>query len=110
MAQMVHGVDPANNAALAELEGKTGPSNFYRAMAHKPDVLAAFPKFYGAVMGPGTLARNAGTPVRFEDRAALDRLAGGAKSHQGIIALGSEKKYAELEDIAPASALIVVLD
>lgn len=55
------------------------------------------------------LARGTGTPVRFEDRPSLDRLAG-VKSHQGIIALGSEKRYAELEDIAPQSALIVVLD
>jgi uncharacterized peroxidase-related enzyme len=57
MAQMVHGVDPANNAALAELEGKTGPSNFYRLMAHKPDVLASFPKLYGSIMGPGAVDR-----------------------------------------------------
>lgn len=57
MAQMVHGVDPANNEALAELERKTGPSNFYRAMAYKPDVLAAFPKLYGSIMGVGTLDR-----------------------------------------------------
>ncbi len=57
MAQMVHGVDPANNAPLAELESKTGPNNFFRAMAHKPDVLAAFPKLYGAVMGRGSLDR-----------------------------------------------------
>jgi 23S rRNA (guanosine2251-2'-O)-methyltransferase len=55
------------------------------------------------------LARGSGTPVRFEDRASLDRLSG-AKSHQGIVALGSEKKYAELEDIPPNAALIVVLD
>ncbi len=55
------------------------------------------------------LARDTNTPVRFEDRGALDRLAA-AKSHQGIIALGSEKKYAELEDVAPHSPLIVVLD
>ncbi len=48
MAQMVHGVDPANNETLAEIERKTGPNNFYRAMAHKPDVLAAFPKLYGS--------------------------------------------------------------
>jgi uncharacterized peroxidase-related enzyme len=54
---MVHGVDPANNAALAELEGKTGPSNFYRLMAHKPDVLATFPRMYGAIMGPGAVDR-----------------------------------------------------
>lgn len=57
MGQMVHGVDPANNTALAELEGKTGPSNFFRAMAHKPDVLASFPKLYSSIMGPGTLDR-----------------------------------------------------
>jgi 23S rRNA (guanosine2251-2'-O)-methyltransferase len=55
------------------------------------------------------LARTSGTPVRFEERAALDRLAG-VKSHQGIVALGSEKKYAELEDVAPNAELLVVLD
>ena len=57
MAQMVHGVDPANNETLAEIERKTGPNNFYRVMAHKPDVLAAFPKLYSSIMGPGTLDR-----------------------------------------------------
>ena len=55
------------------------------------------------------LARATGTPVRFEDRGALDRLAG-VKSHQGVVALGAEKKYAELEDVAPAAELLVVLD
>ncbi len=55
------------------------------------------------------LARSAGTPVRFEDRGALDRLAG-VKSHQGVVALGAEKKYAELEEIAPTAELLVVLD
>jgi 23S rRNA (guanosine2251-2'-O)-methyltransferase len=55
------------------------------------------------------LARSAGTPVRFEERGALDRLSA-VKSHQGVIALGAAKTYAELEDIAPASDLIVVLD
>ena len=54
---MIKGVDPANNEALAELERKTGPNNFYRAMAHKPDVMASFPKFYGSIMGPGSLDR-----------------------------------------------------
>jgi 23S rRNA (guanosine2251-2'-O)-methyltransferase len=55
------------------------------------------------------LARQAGTPVRFEDRGALDRLAG-VKSHQGVVAIGAEKKYAELEDVASAAELLVVLD
>jgi 23S rRNA (guanosine2251-2'-O)-methyltransferase len=55
------------------------------------------------------LARNCAIPVRFEDRGALDRLAA-VKSHQGVVALGSEKQYAELEDVAPHSKLLVVLD
>ena len=55
------------------------------------------------------LARTTGTPVRFEDRGALDRLAG-VKSHQGVVALGAQKKYAELADVATASELLVVLD
>jgi 23S rRNA (guanosine2251-2'-O)-methyltransferase len=55
------------------------------------------------------LARESGTPVRFEDRGALDRLSS-AKSHQGVVALGAAKQYAELEDVAPQSKLLVVLD
>lgn len=55
------------------------------------------------------LARSSGTPLRFEDRPALDRLAG-VKSHQGVLALGAAKRYAELSDVAPASNLVVVLD
>lgn len=55
------------------------------------------------------LARSSGTPVRFEDRAALDRLAG-VKSHQGVVALGAATRYAELDQVAPASKLLVVLD
>jgi uncharacterized peroxidase-related enzyme len=57
MAQMVHGLDPATNEPLAELERKTGPNNFFRAMAYKTDVLTSFPKLYGAIMGPGSLDR-----------------------------------------------------
>jgi 23S rRNA (guanosine2251-2'-O)-methyltransferase len=34
----------------------------------------------------------------------------GVKSHQGVVALGAEKKYAELEDVSAASELLVVLD
>jgi 23S rRNA (guanosine2251-2'-O)-methyltransferase len=55
------------------------------------------------------LARQSGTPVRFEEREALDRLSS-TRAHQGVIALGAAKKYAELEDVATASELIVVLD
>ena len=55
------------------------------------------------------LARSSGTPLRFEERAALDRLAG-VKSHQGVVALGAATRYSELQDVAPASKLLVVLD
>lgn len=55
------------------------------------------------------LARAASVPVRFEERASLDRLAGG-KSHQGVVALGSEKKFAGLDEIAAQAKLLVVLD
>ena len=55
------------------------------------------------------LARETDTPVRFEDRGALDRMSS-VKAHQGVVALGSAKKYAELEDVAPHSKLLVVLD
>jgi uncharacterized peroxidase-related enzyme len=57
MTPIVAGLDPAHSEPLAALESKTGPNNFFRAMAHKPDVLAAFPKFYGSVMGPGSVER-----------------------------------------------------
>jgi uncharacterized peroxidase-related enzyme len=57
MAQMVQSVDPAGNEALAELERKAGPNNFYRAMAHKPIAMAAFAKLYASVAGPGSLDR-----------------------------------------------------
>src|SRR2546425_1987165 len=55
------------------------------------------------------LSRRSSTPVRFEDRAALDRVAGSA-AHQGVVALGAAKKCAELEDVAAQAQLVVVLD
>ncbi len=54
------------------------------------------------------LARRAGVPVRFEPRAALERLAG-SPAHQGVVALGAARKYAELDAVAH-SDLLVVLD
>lgn len=54
------------------------------------------------------MARRASIPVRFEPRNALDRLAG-SSAHQGVVALGAAKKYADLESVA-SSDLIVVLD
>jgi 23S rRNA (guanosine2251-2'-O)-methyltransferase len=54
------------------------------------------------------LARQASVPVRFEPRAALDRLAG-TPAHQGVVAMGAASKYRELDDVA-ACDLLVVLD
>ena len=55
------------------------------------------------------LARRASVPVRFEERAGLDRMAG-SPAHQGVVAMGAAKRYAELADIAPAAQLLVILD
>ena len=54
------------------------------------------------------LARRASIPVRFEPRNALERLAG-SSAHQGVVALGAARKYADLEAVA-GSSLLVVLD
>ena len=55
------------------------------------------------------LAREAGTPVRFEERGALDRLAGSA-AHQGVVALGAASQYADYQAIASKTGLLVILD
>ena len=55
------------------------------------------------------LSRRNSTPLRFEERGALDRLAGSA-AHQGVVALGAAKQYAELEDVAGEARMLVVLD
>ncbi len=62
------------------------------------------------------LARRRGVPVRFEERAQVDRLAG-TSQHQGVVALAAAKKMLGLEDLlARASTtdagngLLVLLD
>jgi 23S rRNA (guanosine2251-2'-O)-methyltransferase len=54
------------------------------------------------------LARRASVPVRFEPRFVLDKLAS-SSAHQGVIALGAARKYADLESVS-ASQMLVVLD
>jgi 23S rRNA (guanosine2251-2'-O)-methyltransferase len=54
------------------------------------------------------MARRASVPVRFEPRAALDRLAG-TSAHQGVVAVGAAQRYADLDAVA-ASEMLVVLD
>jgi 23S rRNA (guanosine2251-2'-O)-methyltransferase len=62
------------------------------------------------------LARSRGVPVRFEDRAQVDRLAG-TRDHQGIVALAAARQALSLEDLLGQVAgkqehkgLIVLLD
>jgi 23S rRNA (guanosine2251-2'-O)-methyltransferase len=49
------------------------------------------------------LARQHGVPVRFEDRAQLDRLAGSAQ-HQGVVAMTAAKPAVDLEDLIARGA------
>jgi 23S rRNA (guanosine2251-2'-O)-methyltransferase len=53
------------------------------------------------------LARRASIPVRFEPRAALDRLAG-TSAHQGVVAVGAAQRYADLDAVAPCEMLVVL--
>lgn len=62
------------------------------------------------------LARSRGVPVRFEDRAQVDRLAG-TRDHQGVVALAAARSALSLEDLlaqisgAPEhKGLIILLD
>jgi 23S rRNA (guanosine2251-2'-O)-methyltransferase len=57
-------------------------------------------------------AKSRGVPVRFEDRAQIDRLAG-TREHQGVAALAAAKPVAAFEDLIAANdghGLIVLLD
>jgi len=55
------------------------------------------------------LCRQRTIPVRFENRDTLDRLVQGA-THQGIVAVGAEHRYAGLEDVVAGAQLLVVAD
>jgi uncharacterized peroxidase-related enzyme len=58
MPAAIKTVDPAANEFLASLEAKSKkPSPFFRAMAHRREVLKHFVPFYGAVVGPGAVER-----------------------------------------------------
>lgn len=55
------------------------------------------------------LCRQMSVPVRFEERHALDRVAGGS-AHQGVVALGAAHRYAALEEILECARMVVLLD
>lgn len=52
-------------------------------------------------------ARQAGIPVRFESRDALDRSAPGSV-HQGVVAFGAAVDYADLSSVASARMLVLL--
>jgi 23S rRNA (guanosine2251-2'-O)-methyltransferase len=53
------------------------------------------------------LARRASIPVRFEQRSALDRLAG-TSAHQGVVAMGAARQYTELDAVLGVDMLVVL--
>jgi uncharacterized peroxidase-related enzyme len=44
------------DAVIAEVERQTGPSNFFRAMSHRPDTTRAVFQLYQTVMSPGSIS------------------------------------------------------
>ena len=55
-------------------------------------------------------AREHSIPVRFEPRQALDRASNDA-NHQGVVAFGAARQYADLDQVLSANAqLVIVLD
>lgn len=51
-------MEPGQNEFLAELESKSKkPSPFFRAMAHRPEVLKHFVPLYASIVGPGSVDR-----------------------------------------------------
>jgi 23S rRNA (guanosine2251-2'-O)-methyltransferase len=66
----------------------------------------------GRIEGIVQLAKSRGVPVRFEDRAQVDRLAG-TPEHQGVAALAAAKPTTDFEDLLRAKnaqSLLVLLD
>jgi uncharacterized peroxidase-related enzyme len=55
MTPPIKSVDPAHSPALAEIEKKIGPSNFFRTMAHRTEAMQDFAKLYGSLMGTRAL-------------------------------------------------------
>jgi uncharacterized peroxidase-related enzyme len=55
MAYTAKVVEPAQNEALVEIEKKTGPSNFFRTMSHRPEAMQDFARLYGHLMGSGAV-------------------------------------------------------
>jgi alkylhydroperoxidase family enzyme len=55
MAYLANEFDTDKDAAITEVERQTGPSNFYRAMSHRPDAMRAVFQLFQTVMSPGSI-------------------------------------------------------
>ena len=55
MAYLASEFDTEKDTAITEVERQTGPSNFYRAMSHRPDAMRALFQLSQALMGPGSI-------------------------------------------------------
>lgn len=55
MPYTIPSVEPAQNPTLAEIERKSGPNNFFRVMAHRPDAMKNFAGLYGSLMGSASV-------------------------------------------------------
>jgi uncharacterized peroxidase-related enzyme len=56
MAYLTNELDTEKDTAINEVERQTGPSNFFRAMSHRPDAMRAGFQFYRTVMSPGSIS------------------------------------------------------
>lgn len=56
MAYPVNEFEINRNEALAEIERKTGPSNFFRAMSDRPAVMLGVAQLYTSVMAPDSVS------------------------------------------------------
>jgi 8-oxo-dGTP diphosphatase len=105
-------VEPAENAFLAEMEGKAKkPIHFFRAMANRPDVLKNFVPFYGAIMGPGSVDRRTkelvfltcsyanACPYCLAAHTASGRKAGITDAEMAVLAAGGEEGFSEVEQV-----------
>ena len=53
MEQSTNVLAEQRSQAIMEIERQTGPSNFFRAMSHRPDAMRGVAQLYGAIMAPG---------------------------------------------------------
>ena len=56
MAQPANEFYTEKDAAINEVERQTGPSNFFRAMSHRPEAMSAVFQLYRTVMSPGSIS------------------------------------------------------